>query len=46
MITPGPDQYDQIKRERGISFKIGTSKREGIFQKSISPGPGEYVVEH
>lgn len=31
MITPGPNQYEQIKRERGISFKIGTSKREGIF---------------
>ncbi|CAD8190527.1 unnamed protein product [Paramecium pentaurelia] len=45
MITPGPDAYEQLKQERVKSFKIGTSKREGIFQKSNSPGPGDYEIQ-
>ncbi|CAD8187703.1 unnamed protein product [Paramecium octaurelia] len=45
MITPGPDAYEQLRQERVKSFKIGTSKREGIFQKSVSPGPANYEVQ-
>ncbi|CAD8120761.1 unnamed protein product [Paramecium sonneborni] len=45
MITPGPDAYEQFRQERVKSFKIGMSKREGIFQKSNSPGPGDYDVQ-
>ncbi|CAD8186953.1 unnamed protein product [Paramecium octaurelia] len=45
MITPGPDAYGQLRQERVKSFKIGTSKREGIYQKSSSPGPANYEVQ-
>ncbi|CAD8191906.1 unnamed protein product [Paramecium octaurelia] len=44
-ITPAPNAYEIQSQERVKSFKIGTSKRDGIFNKSISPGPGDYSVE-
>jgi len=45
--VPGPGSYNQnsrIQNQTSPAFKMGTSKRDGLYQTSAAPGPGSYSV--
>ena len=44
--VPGPGQYDETNtnkyRNKTPSYRIGTAKRQGLYNSVDNPGPGQY----
>jgi len=45
--VPGPGAYDQdsrIRNQASPGYRVGTAKRDGLYNSSETPGPGTYAV--
>lgn len=49
-FVPGPGQYDETNtnkyRNKTPAYRIGTAKRQGLYNSLDNPGPGQYGPEN
>ena len=47
--VPGPGQYDETNtnkyKNKNPSYRIGTAKRQGLYNSVDNPGPGQYAPD-